>query len=239
MTHSQHNQHYPAKLDQIQSHTCRKVILDEVMLWCPFDSKMYWDSMHHWLEVYAWFLYTQISSPQHFLLTVEGVVKPIECNDVSGCQVDIWRSGTFITKKTVRISWPSIKLWGGFWTQEMSLRLPNFNHSVAVERWSVVCECATHPDLTSKHITGSHYMWRGLPGFLHGVSTASDKCWSKKACIQGSFFAVSCFSLRWLSSKHNMWKPTIWCEPEWGSVCRGEGNEATTSVWGIGQELSQ
>ena len=73
--------------------------------------------MHHWLEVYAWFLYTQISSHQHFLLTVEGVVNLVKCNDVSGCQVDIWRSGTFITK-TVRISWPSMKLWGGFWTQE-------------------------------------------------------------------------------------------------------------------------
>ena len=116
-----------------------------------------------------------------------------------------------------------------------SPRLPNFNHSVAVERWSVVCVPliqTSHPT-TSLALTACDEVYQAFPM----VSVLQVTNAGVRRPVYKAHSLLSLASARWLStnsSKHNMWKPIIWCEPEWGSVCRGPwewGNNISLGNW--------
>ena len=103
------------------------------------------------------------------------------------------------TDKTVCISWPSVTLWG--WVLNPGnvpdCLIPITQSLLKGGLWSVNVPLTQ----TWQYITGSHCMWQTLPGFPHGVSTASDKCcmeWEGLGTRAHSLLSVA--SARWLST---------------------------------------
>ena len=111
--------------------------------------------------------------------TGEGLVTLAMCSDVHGRWMDVWRSMWHIL---------SVQLWGAFWTQETSPRLPDVDRSVtqwcrlqSVEQSLVVFqECATPPHIhpTSMYVTAVTALGEFYQVFPH-VSTATNKCWGQ------------------------------------------------------------
>ena len=102
--------------------------------------------------------------------TGEGLVTLAMCSDVRGRWMDVWRSIWHIL---------SVQLWGAFWTQETSPRLPDVDRSVtqwcrlqSVEQSLVVFqECATPPHIhpTSMYVTAVTALGEFYQAFPHAL----------------------------------------------------------------------